>query len=452
MATPAEFQAFIAAMTAAMTAANDASAANTQAATAAIQAAVAAIPAAPAIPAGVPAPLPFALLPGSATVNPLTFSKNEDLKIYNAATKGLEKKFDLKEDNLHLFLTEVKERVRTYGWNDIVTVPDASVPPVPRNLLINFGQLTLENCRAHATTYYNTQTRNAQNSMFLYQFLHESLTEEAKAVMVSNLALYSITDIPIGILYLKLIIGKASIDTKAKVLLLREQVANLHVKIGDFKGNVREFNTHVDQIRTALEGRGQRVDELTMHLFRAYETVQDPTFNRFIQNQREKYETDEVEEEITVDALMLLACNKYDLISHRNAMPGDNAEKIIALEARIQSLQASSTSPSDKDATTDGKGVRRSRPRHPEWKLVAPKAGEAQVKKVGTKTFNWCPYHKLWSIHTAQECRKAVTAAPPKEATAARDSNAGVLQPDPKYTAILRAAKAVFDAEADDSN
>jgi hypothetical protein len=444
MATAADLQAFLAALTAA----NNAQAAQNQAATAALTAAAAALPAAAAAPPPVvPVPPAFALLPGSAAINPLTFTTSEDMKIYNAATKGLEKKFDLKENNLHLFLTEVKERVRTFGWTDIITVPDSSAPPVMRNLLTNFGQLTVANCTAHATTYYATQTRTAQNSIFLYQFLHESLTDDAKAIMVANLALYSIADVPIGILYLKLLIGKASIDTKAKVLLLREQISSLHTKMSDLKGNVREFNTYVDQLRTALEGRGQQVDELIMHVFKAYEAVPDPNFLRFIQNQRDEYEREDNAQEITVEALMLLACNKYDLLNHRNAVPSDNGDSIVALEAKIQSLKDSTPS-----STTDGDGKgRRRRERHPAWKLVAPKGGEAKTKKIGAKTFHWCSHHKLWSIHSEKECRLGTTNPPPPAATTTKqEEGKDDLKADPKFAAMFRAAKAVWDEDQDD--
>jgi hypothetical protein len=117
MATQAHLQAILAALMAA----NNAQAAQTQAATAALTASAAAPPLVSAPPA-------FTLLTGSSEVNPLTFKTSEDIKIYNAATKGLDKKFDLKKDNLPLFLSEVKERFRTFGWTNIITVPESSVP------------------------------------------------------------------------------------------------------------------------------------------------------------------------------------------------------------------------------------------------------------------------------------------------------------------------------------
>jgi hypothetical protein len=434
MATQAELRAFLAALTAA----NDAHMQQSLAATAALTAAAAAMPAAPAAAVVVPPAAPaFSLLPGANNVAPLDFTKQQDMKVYIASTKGLEKKFNLKEDNLHLFLTEVKERVRTYGWERVVTVPDASAVPVNRNLLSNFGQVTVADCTRDARTYVGQQTRNAQNSMFLYQFLHDSLTDDAKAIMVSNVALYSINDVPAGAIFLKLLVGKASIDTKAKVLLLREQVATLYVKMGELNGNVREFNTYVDQLRTSLEGRGQTVDELIMHLFRAYEAVPDPNFRRYIENQRDRYE--DGTEDISAEILMLLACNKYNLNGHRSAIPGEVTDAVVALQAKTKLVE-------DERARN---GRARRQPKHPEWKLVEPSEGESKTKTVGTKNFHWCPYHKLWSIHTPQECRKGTPAAAAK---AVPKVTKGDLKTDEKYTAMLRAAKAVFDASNKDDD
>jgi hypothetical protein len=245
--------------------------------------------------------------------------------------------------------------------------------------------------------------------------------------MVSNLALYSINDVPVGILYLELLIGKASIDTKAKVLLLHEQIANLHIKMVEFKGNVRELNTHVDQLHTALEGRGQQVDELIMHLFSAYKAVPDPNFLRFIQNQRDDYEREDNAVDISVKALMLLACNKYDLLNHRNSIPGDNSDSIVALETK--------TAPTS--ISEDGKNRRRKGNHHPEWKLVAPSGTDAKTKKVGAKTFHWCSYHKLWSIHSKKECRKGGSSQITAVSTKPNENKQDDLKPDPKFAAIF---------------
>jgi hypothetical protein len=47
------------------------------------------------------------------------------------------------------------------------------------------------------------------------------------------------------------------------------------------------------------------------------------------------------------------------------------------------------------------------------WKLVPPKDGEKNVKKVfqdgEKKTYYWCQYHQMWTKHTPQECKKYPT-------------------------------------------
>jgi hypothetical protein len=57
------------------------------------------------------------------------------------------------------------------------------------------------------------------------------MTDDAKATMVSNVALYSLNDVPVGAHFLMILVGKSSIDTKARVLLLCEKVATLYVEM-----------------------------------------------------------------------------------------------------------------------------------------------------------------------------------------------------------------------------
>jgi hypothetical protein len=204
----------------------------------------------------------------------------------------------------------------------------------------------------------------------------------------------------------------------------------------ELKGDVCSFNTYVDQLRTALEGWGQNVDELISHLFKANEAVPDPKFNGYISNKQDQY--DKGIRVPTDNDLMLLACNKFDLLGHRNALPVIT----FPVEAKTQTQTQTGT----------GRGKRKN---HPEWKLVKPVSGEPQTKKVGEKTFNWCAYHQLWSIHSAAECRKSGNLSsvaafttnennPPKE-----KEGTGKLKTDDKYSAFVRAAKAVFNSQKD---
>jgi hypothetical protein len=112
----------------------------------------------------------------------------------------------------------------------------------------------------------------------LYQFLTNSLTEEANTSVLSYSTMYTVDNVPSGACLFKILIGKASIDTKAKVLLLREVIANLHVKIGEFNGDVCKFNIFVNNTTDELACRGQMADELVTNLFKAYEQINDDQF------------------------------------------------------------------------------------------------------------------------------------------------------------------------------
>jgi hypothetical protein len=61
------------------------------------------------------APTPFALLPGMSNNNPLDYNKSADMKLFKSAIVGFEPKFDLKEGNLHVFLSKLKEHARIYN-------------------------------------------------------------------------------------------------------------------------------------------------------------------------------------------------------------------------------------------------------------------------------------------------------------------------------------------------
>jgi hypothetical protein len=148
---------------------------------------------------------PFALLPGRIRAGPLDYNNPTDMKLFNKAIRGTDPKFDLKEGNLSTFLVKLKEHARIFGWDSILNIPDSS--GTERNLATNYGQLTIENVKNHARSYVNTNTRAAQDSIMLYQFLTNSLTEEANTSVLSNSTMYTIDNLLSGACLLKILIG-----------------------------------------------------------------------------------------------------------------------------------------------------------------------------------------------------------------------------------------------------
>ena len=434
-APPFDAQAFMAAIIAAANAA----------ATAAANAAVA-----PAVVVR-----PFARLPGLQNTTPLDFKKSEDFKVFSKSAEGFSEKFDLKDDKLGMFLAKIKDRSDIYNWIGIIKIPDDTA--VARNILTNFGQLTLENCRAHVLTFLNVEGRNAQNDVMLYFLLVNSLTEEARgkamggardAINYTNVAAVVAPatvgeTIPSGIMLLKIIIGKSTVDTKAKVLLLRQEVATLSYKMISLKGDIVEFNQYAERKRDELLSRGQTVDELIAHLFTAYLLSPVEPFVRYIQAKKDIYEEDGTT--ITADELMALALVKHELIIQQTAAVNEGEDRIIAMRATTQAdaavddqaarfiaMEASLRLMQERLNGAQGRGAgRNSRNKKSDqahaWKKVKPKTGEPQVKVFSGRTYHWCRFHEAWTMHSPAECTlgNAQPAANPNPPAAANANQGG---------------------------
>jgi hypothetical protein len=409
----AQMQAFVDALIAAATASTNA--AN-------LTAAAIVPPAAPAT-----ATVPFALLPGEANVQPLDWSKAESMKLFNKAITAIDTKFALSEDNLRTFIEQVRERSRIFNWETLLTVTDSGGNA--RNLLDCYGLVTIENCRVHADQHVGipagspagtaaADTRTAQDSMMLYQFLLNSLTDAAKLTILSDKDLYYVNGHPSGVCFLKVIIGRSSIDTNAKISLLRKKIARLTETMkNEFKGNVREFNTYVSLQKDQLLGRGQDVSELITHLFDAYLSgVADEEFHRYIETYQNQYDDGMV---ITPERLMQNALTKYDTIMQRREASSESENRVIALKAeatkdeqlatltaQIAALQANYAAKGNEKGKTSTK-VNAAK-KIPAWKKVAPADNESKtiVKTINDKkkTFHWCPNHQMWTIHLPKDC------------------------------------------------
>jgi hypothetical protein len=124
--------------------------AQAAAATAAAQAAGVAAGAANSPAAVVVRPV-FALYPGDSNAGAfLDFATTDAKKTYRSAIAPIDMKYDLDESKLRLFLEDVGERALIYNWQPILTVSD--VNGNDQFILSNYGQVTIEDCIAHATS------------------------------------------------------------------------------------------------------------------------------------------------------------------------------------------------------------------------------------------------------------------------------------------------------------
>jgi hypothetical protein len=376
--------------------------ANAQAANAQAAAAMNAQAAAVNQPAQQQAPQ-FARFPGAASAGALDFSKSESIKLFNKATAPVEPKYDLDEGKLRIFVDQVRQRAKIYNWEGILQVPDSN--GTPQNIITHYGKLSIDNCIDYATTYINTETRSSQDSIMLFQFLRNSLTDEARLLMMSDEDVYTIGGEADGIVFFKLIVGRASIDTNAKTNMIRQKIANLkHAMRDDFKGNVRDFNVHVASLRDQLLGRGQQVDELVTHLFDAYtDSVPNEEFKRYIEMHRNMFDDGL---ELSSEQLMRHALTKYDTINQRSVTKQEGEPTVLALQAAAPKQEKKSNNDFIKSLIAKlGESKGKKSPRKvPNWKKKEPAEKEPSTKTVNGKKYHWCPKHKLWTIHTPNDC------------------------------------------------
>jgi len=112
----------------------------------------------------------FALAPALVNQGPINYSTADRIKLWKTGIKPLAKElYMLKSHRFKLFLTTLIDRAMMCRWGDILTVlEDAAIPAGPsHSIIMYYGQVTLEQIRAHATIYVNTQTCMAQNNLML---------------------------------------------------------------------------------------------------------------------------------------------------------------------------------------------------------------------------------------------------------------------------------------------
>jgi hypothetical protein len=217
---------------------------------------------------------------------------------------------------------------------------------------------------------------------------------------------------PYGILLLKIVIREAHIDTNATERHLREKISSLDVFIASISHYVEKFNAHVINFVNGLRARGHTSQDVLANLFKAYKTVPDQEFVRYIKEKEDDYDDGT---DTTPEALMLRAVDKYKRMVEAKEWkaPSPEHKKIIALEAAMKKLspKQSKTNASPKSKTVkrkksySTKGKTSGNKSKPEWMTKAPPTRNPQIKTLDGKEYHWCSKHKAWGRHQPQECK-----------------------------------------------
>jgi hypothetical protein len=375
--------------------------------------------------AQVAAQVTFALAPGLVGANELLNYKDPNtIKLYKAATDSLPTKFDLKPENLKVFLSELELRASCHGWSymfDISHDQDDDHDETS-SLLKEYGRLSKKQVHDEVKEYMGEENRTAQDDNQIYVCLMNSLSKEAKDKMLLLSASFSFDGMPSGIAFLKSIISESHVDTNATLRLLRARLNNLDEYMSTVDSDITKFNQHVNNLLDSLAARGAKTEDLLSNLFKGYAATSDKSFCTYIKKKEEDYDEGKV---IPPVELMFLAENKYKAMVEGKIWkaPDEQMEQIIALQAQVKKLSNApkSKGKGNKDKSKGGgtpkkqdKGPKVEN-RKPDWMLKKPSEGQPQTKKVNAKTYHWCPNHNSWTIHTPAECKGRGSAPPPND-------------------------------------
>ena len=331
--------------------------------------------------------------------------------------------------------------------DDIFTITvgqDANNNDINRNLLTQYGEITLAQVRNNAIADYAGQhVRNAQISHQIYQCLRKSITKDVSERLVTETGSFYINGSPDGPSFIMTLIDIYFVKTHATPSNLRLKLAEAHLLIAEHEYNIDRFYTELNGYVQKLAANGEQTQDLFAHLTRAYKLVPDKAFQQYI---RTKIDThNDGTATLTTTQLMAFAKKKYDeLLDDKVWMLKDETQQqLIALTAQLQQIKSNKPKTSATNAGTPnhrnkGKGkstshrtnnINNNKDNKWAWKSVKPKTGQAHSKTVDNKHYHWCPHHNKWTLHKPSECRlnpnvKEQLADKPKDSSNADPSAA----------------------------
>ena len=373
----------------------------------------------------------FALAPGQVDpTNALDYTTSSGIKIWHEATAPLTFKFNVKGKEVNTFCEALAQRAQQSGWTlagaNVIMINDSSTPAVARNIITEYGLLTVNDITTYVTPWIGNDTRQAQNNFQMYTCIMASLTKDGRTKILAEQSKYHIGQRPCATLLFKLLMQKAVIDTRATSSLLRENLSNLDTYMSTVKSNIEEFNKYVKVNWEGLKARGESCDDLMINLFKGYQNASDREFVRYIKQKRDNYDDGA---DMQPETLMTLALNKYETISKMDQWNAktQEQEQIVALTAELgkikddnlrlaRSIKSKTTGKSKQDkkggrgkGSNKGKSKNNRKRTHSgkwEWKNHVPSGNDPKHKKFEGKDYYWCPTHKAWMNHHPDECRE----------------------------------------------
>ena len=247
-----------------------------------------------------------------------------------------------------MFLIALGKRGESYGWNaSLFNISNQEVGnPQDKNLLTQYGVLTLENCQAHATAYIGIPNRAAQASIMCLNAITASVGPDLMMKLVNRQEDYTLTANRVmdGTCMVYTLISCVVIHTRATISVIRAQLQSLPALMKQHKSNITNFNADVDDKITSLRAVDEGCQDLLSFLFAAYQTASDKEFREYIHDREVKWENNEIAN-MSVEDLMATAEGRYKVMVEKGvwAKPSREEADLMALAASIKQADATKT-------------------------------------------------------------------------------------------------------------
>jgi hypothetical protein len=346
----------------------------------------------------------------------LDFGSKQDRDYYKQAVEKLEG--DLYDGkNLPVFLKKIEGKAYQYGWLGLLSYTYQGNPPVTKNLLQHYGEVTPIEVRQKANTYIGTSTRDDQDSDMMYNCLRKSVNDAvfAKVSKEINKYRYIVNGEYLfdGPSYLMTIIEMTYTNTKANITAARENLAGLAEYMESLAdSNIEAFNEYVKEQLETLEAGGENTTELITNLFKGYARVKDDTFKEWVRIKKLEYNDGTYNINPNGVDFMNAARKHYkDLLLAKEWMKADDKQQsILALQTEIEAVKAQAAR--GRRNTDSKRKVGESS--EWAWKKIPPRSGEPKTKKFKGKTYHWCTNHNMWCLHKPSECKLKSESSPKK--------------------------------------
>ena len=194
-----------------------------------------------------PAPARFAVTPAAHATGFLDFDKKGDTILFKEATKSLyqdpTERYDLSPQNTQAFLNKVYDRGQHCNISVLLVPVDNNNPNGAKsNYCRHHATFDLEHLKTYARTFVGGQSRKTQDDKILCRLLQESLSESAYKIISTDRSAYTISGEECGLLMLKAILERSSVDTNTDPDILRDELTRAADKFVSLQCDVKKFN------------------------------------------------------------------------------------------------------------------------------------------------------------------------------------------------------------------